>query len=145
MSGLPRIQRFRRSVDKSIPIGTPPYAGPIKISPASVAEPSAASDDALADGKNRRNWVMQLKWASCSVCAGAFLGIAATLCDGTGAISTDQSIALGAPAVILIVAGLTAGAVASEAEAACRGLRLGLQVGSTLNWLRSVRSRNQDL
>lgn len=143
MSSLPRIQRFRRSVDKSIAIGTSPCAGPIKISPAPLADPSAVTDDALVGGNNRRDSVQRAKWASCSVCAGAFLGIAATLCDGTGAISTRQSIALGAPAVILIVAGLTAGAVASEVDAACRGFNRGLQVGSTLNWLRSVGSRNR--
>jgi hypothetical protein len=145
VSCLPPIQRFRRGVDKSIPIGTSPCAGLINIRPVSVAEPSSASHEALADRKNGRDYVLQVKWASCSVCVGAFLGIAATLCDGTGAISTRQSIALGAPAVILIVAGLTARAVASEAEAACRGFHLGLQVGSTLNWLRSVRSRNRGL
>jgi hypothetical protein len=142
---MPWIQRFRRSVDKSMPIGTSPCAGPIEISVAPIAEPSALSDHAFAGGKNRRDCVPRVKWASCSVCAGAFLGIAATLCDGTGAISTRQSIALGLPAVILIVAGVTAGAVASEAEAACRGFHLGLQVGSTLNWLRSVGSRNREL
>jgi hypothetical protein len=142
VSSLPRIQRFRRSVEKSIAIGTSPCAGLIKISPAPVADPSAVTDDAAVGG-NRRDCVQRAKWASCSVCSGAFLGIAATLCDGTGAISTRQSIALGTPAVILIVAGLTAGAVASEVEAACRGFNRGLQVGSTLNWLRSVGSRNR--
>ena len=145
MSCLLRIQRFRRSVGKSIQIGTSPCAGPVKISPVHIGERSAASDDAPPGGKNRRDGVPRVKWASCSVSVGAFLGIAATLCDDTGAISTRQSIALGAPAVILIVAGLTAGAVASEAEAACRGFRRGLQVGSTISWLRSVGSRNREL
>jgi hypothetical protein len=145
VSCLARIQRFRRSVDKSIPIGSSACAGPVKISPASIAEPSAAGADAPPGGKNRRDCVPRVKWASCSVCAGAFLGIAATLCNDTGAISTRQSIAMGAPAVILIVAGLTAGVVASETEAACRGFHRGLQVGSTLNWLRSVSSRNREL
>jgi hypothetical protein len=47
--------------------------------------------------------------------------------------------------VILIVTGLTTAAMVSEVEAACRGFHLGLQVGSTLGWLRSVGGRNRQL
>lgn len=101
--------------------------------------------DAPPDNENRRVRLPAPKWATYSVCAGAFLGIAATLCDGIGAVSTRQSIALGAPAVILIVGGLTTGAVVSEVEATCRGFHVGLQVGSTLSRLRSVRSRAREL
>jgi hypothetical protein len=120
-------------------------AGLIEITPVPEAEPSAASDGVPPGVQNKRDRVSQAKWASCSVGAGAFLGIAATVCDGMGAISTRQSIALGVPAVILIVTGLTAAAAVSEVEAACRGFHLGLQVGSTLSWLRSVGSRNREL
>ena len=141
---MPRIQRLRRGLDRSIPIGTSSSEGLTKISPVPEAQPSLTSDDTPRGVQNRRDRLPQAKWAICSVCAGAFLGIAATVCDGMGTISTRHAIALGAPAVILIVTGLTTGAVASEAEAACRGFHLGLQVGSTLSWLRSVGSRNRE-
>jgi len=145
VSCVPRIQRLRRRLDKSIAIGASPRAGLIKITPAPEVEHSATSDDASRGVQNRRDRFPQVKWATCSVCAGAFLGIAATVCDGIGAVSNRQAIGLGAPAVILIVAGLTAGAVGSEVEAACRGFHLGLQVGSTMSWLRSLGSRNREL
>lgn len=142
---MPRIQCRRRRLDKPIAIETSPCTDSIKTSTVPEAAPSAASDDAPSGVQNRGDWLPQAKWASCSVCVGAFLGIAATVSDGMGAISIRQSIALGAPAVILIVGGLTTGALVSEVEAAFRGFRLGLQAGSTLSRLRSLGSRNREL
>jgi len=82
-------------------------------------------------------------WAGGSVAAGSVLGMAATVCHGVGAISTQQMIGLALPAVLLIGAGLTAAVNISVTEAPGRGFEFGFQVGANLTWLRSAGSRSR--
>jgi membrane-bound ClpP family serine protease len=71
------------------------------------------------------------------VSAGVILEAAAVTCLALDAISAQQSIAIGLPGVLLIVAGLIM-AVPDAATSRRLGLEAGLQTGSFLNRLLSV-------
>jgi len=70
------------------------------------------------------------------------LGTAAVICLAVGAVSVQQAVALGLPAVILIMGGLIAAAIPDPATGRRAGFqtgfRTGFRVGSLLSQWRSV-------
>jgi hypothetical protein len=126
-------------------MATSPDVGLTKISPEmwDVASPPTYAD--AVPGRNKRRLRLpQAKLAGGTVSAGLVLGMAATICTGVGAISTQQMIGLALPAVLLIGTGLTVAANISVAHAADRGFQLGLQFGSNLSRLRSAGCRSRE-
>lgn len=83
----------------------------------------------------RRRRATRVAWC---MSAGVVLGTAAVTCLALGAISAQQAIALGLPGALLIVGGLIAAAVPDAAAIRQLGFQAGFQIGSLLNWLRSV-------
>ena len=75
--------------------------------------------------------------------AGAVLALATLACSLLGVISAQQAIALGLPAVLLIVGGVIATAARDLPAASGSGFRAGLRTGSALSRLRS-RLRRRD-
>ena len=70
--------------------------------------------------------------------AGVVLGTAAVICLAVGAVSIQQAVALGLPAVILIMGGLIAAAIPDPATGRRAGFQTGFRVGSLLSQWRSV-------
>lgn len=75
--------------------------------------------------------------AWCQV-TGAVIAMATVICSRLNVISTQQTIALGLPAVMLIVGGVIAGSTVDPSTAQRLGFRAGLHVGNLLRGLRSA-------
>lgn len=72
------------------------------------------------------------------VSGGVILGTAAVICLALGAVSDQQAMAIFLPGALLIIGGLIAAVVPDAAAIRRLGFQAGLQIGSLLNWLRSV-------
>jgi hypothetical protein len=81
---------------------------------------------------HRSRWSRD-RTAGWCVTAGVILGVAAVICLALDAVSPQQGIAIGLPAVLLIVGGLIAAAVPDAAT----GKRLSFQAGFRMGWLLS--------
>lgn len=101
-----------------------------------AGEPQQPDDDNRA----RRQRAVVAVW--CQV-IGAVLAIATLTCSLLGVISAQQAVALGLPAVLLIIGGLVAAAAIDPANSERLGFRAGLRVGKILRRLVSVIRRRQ--
>lgn len=72
---------------------------------------------------------------------GAVLAIATLVCSLLGVISAQQAVALGLPAVVLILGGLIAVWVPNPRTGHRLGFQAGRQVGTLLNFCRSLTHR----
>lgn len=72
---------------------------------------------------------------------GAVLAIATLACSLLGVISAQQAVALGLPAVVLVVGGLITTAAIDASVSERLGFRAGLHVGRLLRRLRAVLRR----
>jgi hypothetical protein len=141
---LPSIRYFRRRHDEPIATVASPEADLTEISrQACDAEHPQINAGAMRGAVSRGLPGSPAVWAGGAVAAGSVLGMVATVCNGVGAISTQQMIGLALPAVLLIGAGLTAAVNISAAEAPGRGFEFGFQVGANLAWLRSASCRSR--
>lgn len=86
------------------------------------------------DNKTRRRRARLAAW---SQAIGVALAITTLTCTLLGLISAQQAVALGLPAVLLIVGGLIASAIDQPASGR-HGFVVGLRVGKCLRRLRST-------
>src|SRR5262245_54050514 len=96
-----------------------------------AGEPKHPDDD---NGSQRQRARLA---AWCQV-IGAILAIATVTCALLDVISTQQAVALGLPAVLLIAGGLISAATIDPPTAVRLGFRSGLHVGTLLRKLRSM-------
>ncbi|MGO8957508.1 MAG: hypothetical protein ACLQFR_09095 [Streptosporangiaceae bacterium] len=75
---------------------------------------------------------------------GVVLGLAALICGALGAVSAQQSMALGFAAALLIIAGLIAIAVPDAATMHRRAFQAGLLAGALMSRLRNAFRRPGD-
>jgi uncharacterized membrane protein len=101
-----------------------------------AGEPQQPDDNPL----RRRSQVA----TSCQV-IGAVIVIATLVCSLLGVISAQQAVALGLPAVVLILGGLIAVWVPDPQTSHRLGVRAGLQAGALLKlWRSLVRRRGRN-
>lgn len=72
---------------------------------------------------------------------GAVLAIATLICSLLSVISAQQAVAIGLPAVLLIVGGLIATSALAEPNGGRIGFRVGLRLGALVRRLRSAFGR----
>jgi hypothetical protein len=87
---------------------------------------------------NKRGQRQRATVAAWCQAAGALLAIVAVVFAGLNVITAQQTIALGLPAVLLIVGGVIAASTVDRSTAEQLGFRTGLHVGKLLRWLRSL-------
>lgn len=80
----------------------------------------------------------RLRRAAWCVGAGVILAIAAAMTSALGAVSVQQAIAMGLPAAVLIIGGLTAAVLPDAATGRRLSFRAGFRVGSLVTSLGSV-------
>jgi hypothetical protein len=95
------------------------------------------------DGQSRRRR-SRLRLAASCLTAGVLLGIAALICWSLDLISMQQAVALGLPAVPLLIVGVIAAAVPDPVTGRRLAFRTGLRVSVVLSRLRSATRRRGD-
>jgi lysylphosphatidylglycerol synthetase-like protein (DUF2156 family) len=84
--------------------------------------------------------------AAWCLAAAVILALVALTCSLLGVVSSQQAVALGLVAVLLIASGLIAAGVPDEGTGHWLGFRSGLYVGSLLRGMRNLfRRRNREL
>jgi hypothetical protein len=78
--------------------------------------------------------------------AGIILGTAAVICLISRLIVVEQAIAMALPSALLVIGGVICGSPPDAATSERLGFHTGFQLGSVVNWLRSLfrRPRNGD-
>jgi hypothetical protein len=96
-----------------------------------AGEPQQPDDD----NRTQRRRARLAAW--CQV-IGAVVAIVTLTCTLLNVISAQQALALGLPAMLLIIGGLIAAAAVDPSTSRRRGFQAGLHVGGLLRMLRSL-------